>query len=107
MALFGSNPTDAPLGLAGTRDCFGNLEWPVLRRGDCVDILVLFPSSSGLPWPPPLPEGLREDQTNPSPGIFPSLPFPRLKGCPGGHGVLPQPPGVLAPVREAFLSWWV
>lgn len=39
---------------------------------------------------------LREDKTNPGPGIFPSLPFPRLKGYARGHGVLPPASGSLS-----------
>lgn len=65
----------------------------VLRRGGSVDTLVPFPSSSGLPLPVLCQRGLREDKTTPSPGIFPCLPFPRLKCYPGGRGVRPPASG--------------
>lgn len=66
-----------------------------LRHGDRGHIFVLFLSSSGLPLPLPLPEGAQRRQNKPGPGIFPSLPFPRLEGYLGGHGVLPLASGSL------------
>lgn len=66
-----------------------------LRHGDRGHIFVLFLSSSGLPLPLPLPEGAQRRQNKPGPGIFPSLPFPRLEGYSGGHGVLPLASGSL------------
>ena len=68
----------------------------VLRRGGSVDTLVHFLVHQPFLCQALCQKGLREVKTTPSPGIFPSLPFPRLKGYPGGCGVHPPASGSLS-----------
>lgn len=105
--LFGSRPADAhpplpppppPPGPAGTRDHLGNFQWPPPRARGRVHIRV----HQAFLCHCLCQRELREDKTNPGPGIFPSLPFPRLNSYAGGHRVLPPASGSLSTCSEGL-----
>lgn len=97
LVLFDFCPTDALKALQ--RPVTAMVIWNgfVLRHGIVWIVLFLFLVHQAFLCCLLSQRGIREDKTNPNPGIFPSLLFPRLKACPVGHRVPPLPPGASAP----------